>query len=118
MTVDLKDFFIRVGGDYHVVLSRLPSEDMVKRFVRKFPADPSYSQLKAAQADADPQAAFLAAHTMKGMAANLGLDTLAGAASDLTEKLRNADAMPQKDDFDAVDRAYQMTLEWIQQLDG
>lgn len=109
----LKEFFEEVGGNYDDVLIRLPSERMVKRFVLKFAEDPSYEDLKSAWELSDIPTAFRAAHTLKGTAANLGLDALAVAAANLTEQLRNASDLPSKEYIDEVDKNYQLTIEKI-----
>lgn len=116
--MELKEFFAAVGGDYDAVLGRLMSESLILRFLRKFPADPSYQNLNAALAEGDISTAFRAVHTLKGTAANLGLDTLAAAASELTEALRGASALPQQEMVDAVGAAYALTVEQIGRLDG
>lgn len=115
--MELHEFFTSVGGDCEVVLRRLPGEAMVRRFLHKFPADPSYDALHAALAAGDLAAAFRAVHTIKGTAANLGLDTLASAASALTEALRGADTLPPQALVDAVDAAYALTVRQIAALD-
>lgn len=46
----LQEFYARVGGDYNATLSRLPSEALVKKFILKYPGDPSFAQLKDALA--------------------------------------------------------------------
>lgn len=115
--MELNEFYLAVGGNCEDVLSRLPGEALVRRFVRKFPEDPSYAQLKTALAGQALPEAFRAAHTLKGTAATLGLGALATAASVLTEALRNASAEPEMELVQAVDAAYQTTLEQIARLD-
>lgn len=115
--MELKEFFAAVGGDCAAVLDRLPSEDLVRRFLRKFPADPSYHDLKEALAAGDIPTAFRAAHTMKGTAATLGLDALAAISSDLTEALRGACALPPEELVRGVDAAYALAVEQIGRLD-
>lgn len=115
--MELKTFYAAVGGDHAAVLSRLPGEALVRRFLHKFPADPAYNELKAALTAEDLPTAFRAAHTIKGTATNLGLDTLAAAASELTEALRGASAMPPQNLVDAVDTAYTLTVRQIAALD-
>lgn len=44
----LQEFYDRIGGDYKATISRLPSEALIKKFVLKYPGDPSFSQLKDA----------------------------------------------------------------------
>lgn len=112
----LEDFYKQVGGDYDSVSSRLLGDNMIKKFVLKFPLDPSYNDLKNAISNNNIQAAFSAAHTLKGTAANLGFDHLAICASILTEELRNADKMPNNDIIKAVDSAYEITITNIKLL--
>ena len=102
----LKEFFTAVGSDYDEVLSRLPSEEILIKFLPRFPQDPTYDALMKAQAQHDIAAAFLAAHTLKGVSASLGLQQLADTASDLTEQLRPQTDFPEETYFTAVDKAY------------
>lgn len=114
--MELRDFYKEVGGDYEKVLLRLPDENMIKKFVCKFVNDGSYTELKKALEVEDIASAFRAAHTLKGIAANLGLDLLAAAASELTEQLRDMSAMPSEGYVEAVDKTYQLTIEKIEQI--
>ena len=116
--MQLNEFFAAVGGNYDLVLFRLPGENMIRRFLRRFTEDPSYGNLKTALAEQNISDAFRAAHTLKGIAANLGLDALANAASDLTEALRGASAMPPQRLMDAVDINYQNVIQQINQMDA
>lgn len=72
----LQEFYDRIGGDYKATISRLPSEALIKKFVLKYPGDPSFNQLKDALAAQDWELAFRASHTLKGVAQNLGMDRL------------------------------------------
>lgn len=114
--MELKEFFAEVGGDYEKVLHRIPSAEMVKRFVYKFAKDPSYAELQKALEREEIAEAFRMAHTLKGTAANLGLDGLAAAASELTEELRGASQLPAKETIEAVDEMYRKTMEKISLL--
>lgn len=116
--MQLNDFYAAVGGDHREVLERLPSEELVRRFLRRFPDDPSYAALKAALAADEWENAFRAAHTLKGTAANLGLGALTSAASALTEALRGAHAAPERALVTAVDAAYRESADAIARLDG
>lgn len=111
--MELAEFYENVGGNYNDTVSRLMSDVIIRKFVLKFKDDPTYSELVKAKKTGDIAAAFLAAHTIKGTAANLGLDMLASA---LTEELRNADTMPKNEYFEAVDEAYRVTVEEIKLL--
>lgn len=115
--MQLKDFYAAVGGNLEKVLTRLPDQAMVEKFLRRFPKDPSYLQLMQALKCADIPTAFRAAHTLKGTAATLGLDTLANAASTMTEQLRSASQIPAKEYGTAVDQAYHQAMAAIALLD-
>lgn len=84
----LQEFYARVGGDYNATLSRLPSEALVKKFILKYPGDPSFAQLKDALTAQDWELAFRASHTLKGVAQNLGMDRLYKAAAALCDAVR------------------------------
>ena len=84
----LQEFYARVGGDYNATLSRLPSEALVKKFILKYPGDPSFAQLKDALAAQDWELAFRASHTLKGVAQNLGMDRLYKTAATLCDAVR------------------------------
>lgn len=84
----LSEFYAAVGSDVAPVLARIPSEKMLVRFVRMYAADPTYDQLLTAVAAEDWPTAFRAAHTLKGVAQNLGFDRLQATSSALSEALR------------------------------
>ena len=84
----LQEFYAKIGGNSADVLRRLPSEAMVRKFIGKYPADTSWGSLESAINSQDWEGAFRAAHTLKGVAQNLGFDKLQRSASELTEALR------------------------------
>ena len=86
--MDLEALYEQVGGSAREVLKRIPSEKMLRKFVGKYLADPTFGNLESAVAAQDWKGAFLAAHTLKGVAQNLGFDKLQRSASELTEALR------------------------------
>lgn len=114
--MELTDFYAAVGGDYNLVLTRLPSASLILRFLGKFPHDPSWDALHRAWKENDVETAFRAVHTLKGTSANLGLDALYQAASDLTEQLRNADKLPGDAALAPVDQAYHTAIDSIHAL--
>ena len=75
-------------GDYKDVLSRLMTDDRIKKFLLKMLNDPSFSELTAALENGDMEEAFRAAHTLKGVSKNLAITPLASSAGNLTEALR------------------------------
>ena len=90
MTV--KEFYDKIGADYKSVLSRLMKDTLIVKFLNKYKDDTSFDKLEKYVKDKNYEEAFSAAHTLKGLALNLGLSKLGGAASDLTEYLRGGGA--------------------------
>lgn len=83
-----KDFYERIGENYGDVFSRFGSESMIEKFLSSYAKDDTFSSLKGALEAHDLKSAFLYAHTLKGVAANLGFSKLARVASEMTEILR------------------------------
>lgn len=86
----IQECYERMGGDYADVCARIPSPSLVEKFAVKFLDDPSFAELEGALAAGDAAAAFRAAHTLKGVSANLGFARLTASARALTEALRPA----------------------------
>ena len=85
----LKECYAALEGDYEGVLSRLPSEKFVQKFVLKFLGDGSYDLLVRSMEAEDYAEAFRAAHTIKGVCQNLDFTKLYRSSSALSEALRN-----------------------------
>lgn len=114
----LSEFYSKLGGNCAEVLKRIPSEQMLKKFVKMYQKDPSFSQLEEAVAQKDWQTAFRAAHTLKGVAQNLGLADLQRTASELTEALRGAKPLTQPELLDAVRISQKQIVDAMKELDA
>ena len=79
MTV--KECYEVMKGDYDDVISRLRTDDRVKKFLLKVLDDTSFSTLCKALEEKNIEEAFRAAHTLKGVCKNLSIDNLAYSAS-------------------------------------
>ena len=85
-----KMILVNAGIDYDGGLKRcLNDTSLYERVLCKFPGDKSYSKIVEALESADAKAAFEAAHTLKGVSANLGLTDLYDSVFPLVEELRN-----------------------------
>lgn len=88
----MNDFMTKMtmyGADVPAALNRLLDDaQLYERCVTAFTQDAGFAALQKAIADADYNEAFVQAHTLKGVAANLSLTPLLLAVSDLVEALR------------------------------
>ena len=116
MTV--KECYEVMKGDYDDVISRLRTDDRVKKFLLKVLDDTSFSTLCKALEEKNIEEAFRAAHTLKGVCKNLSIDNLAYSASNLTEALRGRKDYGDDIDplFKKVKKDYALTMACIQML--
>lgn len=112
----IREFYKTIGGDYDDMRRRIPSDRMIETFLLKYPADPSYAALAAARESRDAESAFLAAHTLKGVASTLGLKELTETSALLVDALRPPSGFPDDALFDAVTEAYTRVLRQIAAL--
>jgi chemotaxis protein histidine kinase CheA len=82
------EFYLASGGNYEDVYSRLPNDQLILKFVKKFKEDNTYKELLSALEDKNYKDAFRASHTMKGLSMTLGFETLCEHVSNMTELLR------------------------------
>ncbi len=106
----LKQCYDLLEGDYEDVLGRMRKEALVEKFALKFLNDSSYESLQQGLAAKDQQIAFRAAHTIKGVAQNLGFTKLYETSGHLADVLRrewSEEAFPLARQVEA---AYQKTI--------
>ncbi len=107
------------GIDYNEGMNRfMNKEDLFIKFLFKFRGDQSYNQLKEAIDNDDNDAAFKAAHTLKGVAANLSMTVLAKAASDVTEEFRTGNGEVGKSLMPNVDEGYSKVITFLEMLEN
>ena len=105
-----------LGGDYAQVEKRLPGIHLIRKFIAKFLDDGSYPELCRAMEQGQTEEAFRAAHTLKGVSANLGFDRLTASSGELTELLRGrTDGIPTEAVplLDMVRQDYELTADAI-----
>ena len=114
----LQECYAALGGNYKDVLGRLQMEKLVSKFVLKFLNDGSYDLLCRSLEEKNYEEAFRAAHTIKGVCANLAFNTLLGSSEALTEALRDG-RPPQPGEEELIarvnadyDRAYRAIQEF------
>jgi HPt (histidine-containing phosphotransfer) domain-containing protein len=116
MTV--QELYQQIDGDYEAVKKIMMTDGMISRFVVKLVDDRSFDTLMAAGESMDAAALFSAAHTAKGVAANLGLNKLSRMASEITEEFRPGTERTMSDaevgaKMEEIRALYERTLEGI-----
>lgn len=92
-------------------------EGMFLKFLKKFPNDPSFSDLKKYLDEKNVEEAFRAAHTLKGVASNLAMETLYTVSSEITELLRAKKLDEGIEYFPKVAEVYDKIIAFIATLD-
>jgi HPt (histidine-containing phosphotransfer) domain-containing protein len=86
-------------------------QDLVLRFMKRFPEDENYRLLVASMEEGAYDEAFRACHTLKGLCANLSLTKLEPVVSRQTELLRAEKWEEAKAAMPEVIQAYETALE-------
>ena len=117
----MEECYRELGGNYAEVCKRLPNLSLIERFTARFPDDPSFHDLSREMENGNRAGAFRAAHTLKGVCANLSVTRLLEAVSQLTEVLRpEADTIPDAAFalLEKVRQEYQHTVDTICKYQG
>ena len=112
----IQECYQKLGGEFAQVEKRLPSVGLVRKFIVKFLDDDSYSKLCLAMQNGQREEAFRAAHTLKGVSANLGFSRLLASAGALAELLRaETETIPGRtaDLLEEVKQDYELTVSVI-----
>ncbi len=111
----LNETYDKMGGNYKDVIGRFYSQDLVERFLIKFPDDPSYPDLLEAFAQNDAKAAFGAAHTLRGVCQSLAITNLIQPLRTMTELLREGKLEEARTLLPQVQAQYGITVEAIRE---
>lgn len=87
------------------------NEMLYEKFLHRFADDKSYSELVTALSDNDCDAAFNAAHTLKGLSGNLSLTRLQKLVSEQVEYLRAGNLDAAKLMLEEISAAYKDVLD-------
>lgn len=115
--ITLEQFYACVGGKKEEVVARMGGdENMVLRFLNKFLNDDSFSLLSNSLEKKDVQSAFRGAHSLKGVAASLGLQSLYTLDFSITELLRAGNLEDAILSFPELKKEYDQTCDLIMEL--
>ena len=93
-------------GDYDRVYACFHDDAKIAKFLKMFLDDENYKKLAEALPADDVDAAFMAAHTLKGVCQNLAFDDLYDVDVQITEALRAKNLGKAKELFADVEREY------------
>lgn len=89
MDINFKSQLEQTGVDVTTAVKRfMGNEALYTKFLLKFQQDESFSKIEQFVKEKNAEETFKAAHTLKGVAANLGLDRITKDASDIVEMFR------------------------------
>ena len=109
------------GADVEGTLHRFMNNDaLFLKFILKFKDDKNFAALRDALDQKNYEEAFKAAHTLKGVSANLGLNPIYDRASAITEILRGkeaseVDAEKVEEEKKALEEAYKLFIGIIEE---
>ena len=110
----LQECYEKLHGNYEDAKSRLAMDRLIEKFMLKFLDDTSMDLLKTSVAEENIQESFRAAHTLKGVAANLAFTELMERVSELTEQLRPCTGPADKVLYQKVVESYDLTIQAIE----
>ena len=113
--MDIRECYEKMGASYDDVLQRMGSDALVERFTGSFLSDGSYQMIADGIEAKDAETAFRGAHTLKGVCLNLGFQKLYEVSAELTEALRDRELKGYEEQFAAVQKQYQITVEAIRE---
>lgn len=113
-----KEFYEVIGGDYDRIKANLKTDERIARFAKMFVEDGSYNELESQMKAGNYEAAFQAAHKLKGVCQNLFYTGMHQVVYKITEDLRGQadidDAVKLLPELEAV---YRFTIDNIKLLD-
>lgn len=112
----IEECYKQLGGDYSNVLSRLSNDAIIRKFLVKFLSDDSCENIFTNLESGNMEEAFRAAHTLKGICQNLGMDNLYRSSFEVTEALRGGSNNTNEEMLSRLKADYEAAVETIKQL--
>lgn len=85
----VRTFYDSIGENYDEVFDRIGNDKWIEKYLRKFITEDYFAALEELIIKSEWEEAFKAAHSLKGLALNLGLSQLAASSSKLCETVRH-----------------------------
>ncbi|MCI9136997.1 MAG: Hpt domain-containing protein [Lachnospiraceae bacterium] len=118
MNQEIKESLSAAGVNMEDAMERLMNNEMLfERLLMKFKNDSNFAGLEKALDEKNYDEAFHCAHTLKGVAGNLGMEELTNADIVVVEKLRSQNYEGLEEDIKVVREAYTKIMEILQKID-
>lgn len=89
MTV--QECYDSIGGDYPDILNRIPKDDLILKFLKKYAAGKDFDAMIDAYERKDYQKLFETSHNIKGITLNLSLVKINQIITKICESVRNGE---------------------------
>ena len=114
----IQELYKQFGGNYEQVSRIMKTDQLIERYICRFEESGLMERLRAAAETMDASGIFEAAHAMKGLCGNLGLDALAREAAALAEEFRTGHERTLSDEevrekLRSIEALYQRTVDGI-----
>lgn len=116
--MNVRQFYQITGGNYEEALRLLLDDGRILRYIRLFPSDPSFAALGAALEEGDAEAAFGAAHALKGVCLTLSFEETGREASAVTEALRAGNLDQARKLFPSLAEKYEAVLQALRETEA
>ena len=118
----IEELYEQIGGNYAHAQQIMKKDKLISKYLLKLTGSGVHEKLMEAGETLEPTAMFESAHAMKGVCANLGLDTLADEVGVVTEEFRPGSARSMSDDevkarLVRIDALYQQTADGIRRYE-
>lgn len=111
MDINFKNELIAAGVDLKTTMERfMDNEDLFEKFIFKFIDDPNYKEMMDAYHNNRVEDAFNAAHTLKGVSGNLGINGVYKVSIPLVEILRKNTFDGSEELFIQLEAAYNQII--------
>lgn len=117
--LSLLEFAQAVSMDLEATLARFgQNQGLLLRFLRQFPQDESMSLVTSSLAKGDDHGLEYAAHSLKGLSANLGLGQVYQDSSRLVKAVREKDHASFAQLAAQLEKSHRAAVEAVSQLEG
>lgn len=99
-----------------VLVRFMGKQDMVIKFLKKFPADPNYELLEKALENKDEKQALSASHVLKGVSGNLSMNVMHRLFSEQIEYIRGDNWEDVLNVMEEIRKEYEKVVEALKKL--